>query len=135
MSDLGRKRSERSSLLQRLQELRGEIKDQELIDLDEKWDKLRNIPGDKIKLYNIDDHIDTSIFSNQEENAYKKYVGKCQAMKELLTEFNAYYQTDIHKNIVKKVITQVNNQENWYSHVIKRGLLNALTSKTKRLYL
>ena len=70
MSELQSKRTERSLLLQRLQEIRHEINDEKRIDLNEKWDKLQNIPLEKIKLYNIYDNIDTSIFNPDEDEMW-----------------------------------------------------------------
>lgn len=137
MNMLQKAKQQRSELLQQLELLRIRIKDQAKIDRDKKWDLLQTLPPQDIKIVGLGRGFDKAILNSHEQDVYNNYKDNCLAFEKLISGFKAYYQTEDHKNIVSKIIKQVNdNQTNYRSDYVKSKLISNLReSKLKNLAL
>ena len=139
MNKLQSKRSERSLLLQRLQELRIEIKEQCQIDLTQKWEALQELPAQQIKIGGLGEQkswygstfpkINPDIFQDKDREIFIQYQKDSRILVEQIDKLRCYYDSEQHKSIVQTIIESANNSNDI---VVKRQLINNLSEPRKR---
>lgn len=140
MSKLSETRLERSLLLQRLQELKSEIKHEEIIDLKEKWDKLQDMEPCDIKIAGLGEQktwyggtsspkVSLDIFEGKDKEVFIQYQKDSRILAEQIDKIRCYYRSNQHTSIVKTIIDKANNTNNIS---LKRQLINNLSEHRKK---